>query len=155
MFHHYNYLIRFGHFEHLELPRRRIVTWHLLAANSKLVENFEPSSEYSLWCWQQRIIVSEYSQLACEWFLPWQEIRLKTYGIFSFRQLREGGIFGPDAGWPCSGNPIDLKFCTVIVLDKTIKFTKFQENTIALSWDMTSWIVKFVDQCLKIPFVQK
>ena len=24
-----------------------IVTWHLLAANSKLVENFEPSSEYA------------------------------------------------------------------------------------------------------------
>ena len=47
-----------------------IVMWHLLAANSKLVENFEPSSEYLLWCWQQRKIVSEYSQLACEWFLP-------------------------------------------------------------------------------------
>ena len=47
-----------------------IVTWHLLATNSKLAENFEPSSEYSLWCWQQRKIVSEYSQLACEWFLP-------------------------------------------------------------------------------------
>ena len=44
--------------------------WHLLAANRKLVENFEPSSEYSLWCWQQRKIVSEYSQLACEWFPP-------------------------------------------------------------------------------------
>ena len=28
---------------------RCIVTWHLLAANSKSVENFEPSSEYSLW----------------------------------------------------------------------------------------------------------
>ena len=76
MFHHCNHPILFGHFEHLELPRRCIVTWHLLAANSKLVENFEPSSEYSLWCWQQRKIVSEYSQLACEWFLPWQEIRL-------------------------------------------------------------------------------
>ena len=78
MFHHCNHPIRFGHFEHLELPRRCIVTWHLLAANSKLVENFEPSSEYSLWCWQQRKIVSEYSQLACEWLLPWQEIRLKA-----------------------------------------------------------------------------
>ena len=76
MFHHCNHPIRFGHFEHLELPRRCIVTWHLLAVNSKLVENFEPSSEYTLWCWQQRKIVSEYSQLACEWFLPWQEIRL-------------------------------------------------------------------------------
>ena len=79
MFHHCNDPIRFGHFEHLELPRCCIVTWHLLAAKSKLVENFEPSSEYSLWCWQQRKIVSEYSQLACEWFLPWQEIRL--YGL--------------------------------------------------------------------------
>ena len=48
MFHHCNDPIRFGHFEHLELPRCCIVTWHLLAANSKLVENFEPSSEYSL-----------------------------------------------------------------------------------------------------------
>ena len=54
MFHHCNDPIRFGHFEHLELPRCCIVTWHLLAANSKLVENFEPSSEYSLWCWQQK-----------------------------------------------------------------------------------------------------
>ena len=77
MFHHCNDPIRFSHFEHLELPRCCIVTWHLLAAKSKSVENFEPSSEYSLWCWQQRKIVSEYSQLACEWFLPWQEIRLK------------------------------------------------------------------------------
>ena len=25
------------------------MTWHLLAANSKLVENLEPSSEYSLY----------------------------------------------------------------------------------------------------------
>ena len=65
MFHHCNHPIRFGHFEHLELPRRCIVTWHLLAANSKLVVNFEPSSEYLLWCWQQRKIVSEYSQIAC------------------------------------------------------------------------------------------
>ena len=81
MFHHCNHPIRFGHFEHLELPRRCIVTWHLLAANSKLVENFEPSSEYSLLCWQQRKIVSEYSQLACEWFLPWQEIRLKSVAL--------------------------------------------------------------------------
>ena len=63
MFHHCNHPIRFGHFEHLELSRRCIVTWHLLAANSKLVENFEPSSEYSLWCWQQRKSVSEYSAL--------------------------------------------------------------------------------------------
>ena len=47
MFHHCNDPIRFGHFEHLELPCCCIVTWHLLAANSKLVENFEPSSEYS------------------------------------------------------------------------------------------------------------
>ena len=39
MFHHCNNPIRFGHFEHLELPRCCIVTWHLLAANSKLVEN--------------------------------------------------------------------------------------------------------------------
>ena len=54
MFHHCNDRIRFGHFEHLELPRCCILTCHLLAANSKLVENFEPSSEYSLWCWQQR-----------------------------------------------------------------------------------------------------
>ena len=76
MFHHCNNPIRFGHFEHLELPRCCVVTWHLLAANSKLVENFEPSCEYSLWCWQQRKIVSEYSQLACEWFLPWQESAL-------------------------------------------------------------------------------
>ena len=44
---HCNNPIRFGHFEHLELPRCCIVTWHLLAANSKLVENFEPSSEYT------------------------------------------------------------------------------------------------------------
>ena len=70
MFHHCNDPIRSGHFEHLELPRCCIVTWYLLDANSKLVENFEPSSDYSLWCWQQRKIVSEYSQLACEWFLP-------------------------------------------------------------------------------------
>ena len=76
MFHHCNDPIRFGHFEHLELPRCCIVTWHFLAANSKLVETFESSSEYSLWCWQQRKIVGEYWQLACEWFLPWQEIRL-------------------------------------------------------------------------------
>ena len=69
MFHHCNHPIRFGHFENLELPRRCIVTWHLLAANSKLVKNFEPSSEHLLWCWQQRKIVSEYSQLACEWLL--------------------------------------------------------------------------------------
>ena len=75
---HCNDPIRFGHFEHLELSRCCIVAGHLLAANSKLVENFEPSSEYSLWCWKQRKIVSEYSQLACEWFLPWQEIRLKV-----------------------------------------------------------------------------
>ena len=33
------------HFEHLELK-----LWHLLAVNSKLIENFEPSSEYSLQC---------------------------------------------------------------------------------------------------------
>ena len=39
----------------------RIARWHLLAANSKSVEHFHPSSEYSR---------------ACEWFLPWQEIRL-------------------------------------------------------------------------------
>ena len=65
MFHHCNDPIRFGHFEHLELPRCCIVTWHLLAANSKLVENFEPSSEYSLWCWQQRTLsASTRSQLA-------------------------------------------------------------------------------------------
>ena len=38
MFHHCNHPIRFGHFGHLELARRCIVTWHLLAANSKLVE---------------------------------------------------------------------------------------------------------------------
>ena len=44
MFHHCTDPIRFGHFEHLELPRRCIVTWHLLAANSKLVEKFEPST---------------------------------------------------------------------------------------------------------------
>ena len=43
MFHHCNDPIWFGHFKHLELPRCCIVTWHLLAANSKLVENFEPS----------------------------------------------------------------------------------------------------------------
>ena len=78
MFHNCNNPIRFGHFEHLERPCCCIVTWHLLAGNSKLVENFEPSSEYSLWCWQQRKIVSEYWQLACEWFLPLQEIRLKA-----------------------------------------------------------------------------
>ena len=36
MFHHCNHPIRFRHFEHLELPRRCIVTWHLHAANSKL-----------------------------------------------------------------------------------------------------------------------
>ena len=36
MFHHCNDPIRFGHFEHLELPRCCIVTWHFLAANSKL-----------------------------------------------------------------------------------------------------------------------
>ena len=36
MFHHCNVPIRFSHFEHLELPRSCIVTWHLLAANSKL-----------------------------------------------------------------------------------------------------------------------
>ena len=47
MFHHCNDPIRFGYFEHLELQRCCIVTWHLLAANSKLVENFEPNSEYS------------------------------------------------------------------------------------------------------------
>ena len=70
MFHHCNDPIRSGHFEHLEQSRCCIVTWHLLAVNSKLVEHFEPSSEYSLWCWQQRKIVSEYSQLACELFLP-------------------------------------------------------------------------------------
>ena len=29
---------------------RCIVTWHLLAANRKLVEKFQPSSEYSLQC---------------------------------------------------------------------------------------------------------
>ena len=39
MFHHCNHPIRFSPFKHLELPRRCIVTWHLLAANSKLVEN--------------------------------------------------------------------------------------------------------------------
>ena len=78
MFHHCNDPIRFGHFEHLKLPRCCIVTWHLLAVNRRLVKNFEPSSEYSLWCWQQRKIVSEYSQLACEWFLPSQEIRLQA-----------------------------------------------------------------------------
>ena len=38
MFHHRNHPIRFGQFEHLELSRRCIVTWHLFAANSKLVE---------------------------------------------------------------------------------------------------------------------
>ena len=36
MFHHCNDPIRLGHFEHLELPRCCIVTWHLLATNSKL-----------------------------------------------------------------------------------------------------------------------
>ena len=35
MFHRCNDPILFGHFEHLELPRCCIVTWHLLAANSK------------------------------------------------------------------------------------------------------------------------
>ena len=55
MFHHCNHPIRFGHFEHLELPRRCIVTWHLLAANSKLRRischgrnHSEASCEYSL-----------------------------------------------------------------------------------------------------------
>ena len=97
MFHHCNHPIRFDHFEHLELPRRCIVTWHLLAANSKLVEDFEPSSEYSLWCWQQRKIVSEYSQLACEWFLPWQEIRLKWEVALSDEILLYGETFGNTA----------------------------------------------------------
>ena len=36
MFHHCNNPIRFGHFKHLELQRCCIVTWYLLAANSKL-----------------------------------------------------------------------------------------------------------------------
>ena len=61
-----------------------------------------------------------------------------TNGIFSFRQLRGGGGGGGFLAQMLndrvrSGNLIDLKFCTVIVLDKAIKFTKFQENTIALS----------------------
>ena len=39
----------FGHFEKLGLLNcRRIATWHLLAANSKSVGNFQPSIEYSL-----------------------------------------------------------------------------------------------------------
>ena len=44
MFHHCSDPIRFGHFEHLELPRCCIVTWHLLAANSKLVENLNQAA---------------------------------------------------------------------------------------------------------------
>ena len=39
----------FVHFEHLELPLSLYCDWwHLLAANSKLVENFETGSEYLL-----------------------------------------------------------------------------------------------------------
>ena len=38
----------FDHFEHVELPLSLYCDVHLLAANSKLVENFQPSSEYSL-----------------------------------------------------------------------------------------------------------
>ena len=89
MFHHCNDPIRFGQFEHLELPHCCIVTWHLLAANSKLVENFEPSSEYSLWCWQQRKIVIEYSQVACEWVSAMTEIRLNgsSYRMSSKRAI--------------------------------------------------------------------
>ena len=58
--------------------------------------------------------------------------------------------FGPDAEWLCSGHLIDLKFCTVITLRKTIKFGWLQENTIVFSWIMMSSIVKFVVQCAKI-----
>ena len=46
-----------------------IVTWHLLAANSKFVENFEPSSEYSLYGDNKeklfRNVRSEYASDSC------------------------------------------------------------------------------------------
>ena len=69
--------------------------------------------------------------------------------FFKYRGHRESALFGPDAEWLCFGHPIDLKFCTVIALSKTIKFEWLQENTIALSWIMTSSTVKFVVQCTK------
>ena len=45
------------------LSRRRIATWSLLAEDSKLVENFPPSNEYSPIV-MLTIIVYEYSQRA-------------------------------------------------------------------------------------------
>ena len=47
MFHHCNHIRSFGLFEHLELPLSLYCDVHLLAANSKLVENFEPSTRCS------------------------------------------------------------------------------------------------------------
>ena len=58
----------FGHFQHLELPGRYIVTWHLLAANSKLRRiachgrnHSQASCEYSLTIF--------HSQASCEYSL--------------------------------------------------------------------------------------
>ena len=63
---------------------------------------------------------NEYTKFGRERFIC---CLVMTPSIFSnIADIENQLFFGPDAERLCSGHPIDLKFCTVIVFSKTIKF---------------------------------
>ena len=65
MFHHCNPSNRLVILKHLNYHCHLTVTWHLLAADSKLVEIFQPTREYSLQRgWQRKIVYNIRSECA-------------------------------------------------------------------------------------------
>ena len=111
MFHHCNDPIRFGHFEHLKLPRC-IVTWHLLAANSKLRRischdrnHSQASCEYSLTmflCCQHH---SEYSLLGSKFSTNLLFAASKCH--VTMQQRGSSSVQDGRTGWDrCSGETL-------------------------------------------------
>ena len=70
---------------------RRINTWHL--PKSKLVWKFSTNQRAHAVVMIKKIAY-EYLQRVCEWFLPWQEIRLNI--TISIWRLTQGAIFSRD-----------------------------------------------------------